>query len=326
MTRRPISVTVVTGFLGSGKTSLLNTIIEQNPNKKFTIIENEFGAVNIDRELIKKVDGTKIYELTNGCACCTMNQELGTTLNSLIMSGLEYDNLIIEASGVADPASLISTFLSGDRVRRFFKLDAVICIVDAGNVMKQLESFEETEKQIAIAQKVIVNKTDTISEDQRQEIEQRLHAINPTADFNFAEFAKVQTLNFLDCNAYGVETVESTLFKDITLRSVGHNPGSQHKINSFAYVATGLFKMESFSFWLDSYLFYNKHNILRIKGILAFNDLSRRIVLQAVQDSVVIDQSEPWGDKDPFVKIVFIGKQLNEEELTEGLNKLIIKN
>ena len=145
---KTIPVTIITGFLGSGKTTFLNHIIKENQTKKFAIIENEFGAINIDSELVIKTN-ENIFELTNGCICCTLNGDLSALLNKLVTGDYDFDHLIIETTGIADPAAVAAVFLTDYNIQTIFKLDGVICLLDTQNVLSVLGVEEEASKQIA---------------------------------------------------------------------------------------------------------------------------------------------------------------------------------
>jgi len=324
---KKIPVTIITGFLGSGKTTLLNNLLEKYKNKRFAIIENEFGDINIDRSLISKTEGSTIYELSNGCICCTLNKELGTTLNSLILSYASYDHLIIESTGIADPGDIVQTFLSGKRVQRYYELDSVICVIDALNVLLQLKENEETRKQAALADTILINKSDCIDHQKTELIRKELAAINSSARIYSTTYTNINDYQLLEVFAFAPRKLEKE-FSAIDFSKVkpAFENGNGHNITSHSFYFKGGFEFSKFSFWMESFLLFNTNRIYRVKGIINLHNNNRKYIVQGVNASLSLSQGSEWDtNEERCSKLVFIGKNLGKEELKENLITLLYK-
>jgi G3E family GTPase len=323
MAKKAIPVTLITGFLGAGKTSLLNEVLKENPKANFLIIENEVGNVNIDSSLVKQNANSKLFELTSGCICCSLNTELGTLLNSIILSGFQYDYILIEATGVADPSQIISMF-TGVRIQRYFKLDSVVCIVDANSFINRVDEFEEAYKQIAESDMLLINKCDLVSFEQLKEVEERVAAINPFAKVEKTEFGKLKGSKILDSELFQPDKTEKSIIDFSNLSIVKPTQNHTHQIQSIAVKIPGSFRMDRVSSWFEDYLMFNYNKVLRIKGVLSIEDMKHKIIIQSVGPDYQITQGNLWGqDEKHESNIVFIGTDLNENEIREGLNSLL---
>ena len=325
MENKKIPVTIITGFLGSGKTTLLNNLIEKYKNKRFAIIENEFGDINIDRSLISKTEGSTIYELSNGCICCTLNKELGITLNSLIMSYASYDHLIIESTGIADPGDIVQTFLSGKRVQRYFELDSVICVIDALNVLQQLKENEETRKQAALANTILINKSDCIDKQKTDLIREELAVINSSARLHSTTYTNIDDYQLLEVFAFAPQKLEQEFSAiDFSLVKPAFKNGNGHNITSHSFCFNGGFELSKFSLWMESFLLFNTNRIYRVKGIINIHNDDRKYIVQGVNASLSLSQGSAWDtNEERCSKLVFIGKNLEKNELEENLVTLM---
>lgn len=319
-------VTIITGFLGAGKTTLLNDILLRNPGTDFLIIENEAGEINIDVELLDKANKNNVFELSNGCICCSLNTELGMLLNSIIISNIKYDYVLIEATGMADPGQVINMF-SGARVQRYFNLDGVVCLVDAETFLNRLNDFNEIRRQIAQSDIVLINKTDLVTSDILLKTEQQVSEINPLARLERTENSCIDGIKILNCGLFKPASVEKSVTDFSNLSFVAKERGHAHKIQTLSYTIPGHFDMEKLSFWLDDFLFFNINNVLRIKGILSIEDMQHKIVLQSVGDNFHISQGSLWQENENREnRIVFIGSNLDSTELEKNLYALISKS
>jgi G3E family GTPase len=203
---RPIPVTVLTGYLGAGKTTLLNRILSGNHGKKYAVIVNEFGEIGIDNDLIVESD-EEIYEMNNGCVCCTVRGDLIRVVEGLMRRPGRFDAIIVETTGLADPAPVAQTFFMDDDVRAKTQLDAVVALVDAKHLPLRLKDSREAEDQIAFADVVVLNKTDLVSADELARIEATVRAINPSAKIHRAERANVAIAEILDRGAFDLQRV-----------------------------------------------------------------------------------------------------------------------
>ncbi len=325
MNNTPKPVTIITGFLGAGKTTLLNKIIQSNPSTNFLIIENEAAALNIDREFIYEADGNKVFELSNGCICCSLNTELGTLLNSIIISNIEYDYLLIEATGMADPGHLINMF-SGRRTQKYFKLDGVVSLVDSSSFLKRLNEHYEVRKQIALSDILLVNKTDLVEPDKLSKIEQQLSTINPFARIEKTKYSKADTIQILNCNLFHPSNVEKSLDNLDKLSSISPVREHAHKIETISITIQGDFEVQKLSAWLDIFLFANPGNILRIKGIISVEGIQHKLALHSVGDNFQISQGNYWEENEEREsRIVFIGSNLDKNLIEKNLSSVVKK-
>jgi len=325
-----IPVTIVTGFLGAGKTTMLNNLISSCKNKKFAIIENEFGEINIDSDLVVGVKGENIYELSNGCVCCTLNKELIFVLHDLLNSETAFNHLLIETTGIADPASVVQPFILDQNIQMDFRLDSVICLVDARIIEDILDEQSEAFQQIAYSDTVIVNKTKEVTQEKLESVRKRIQKISPLSKIYETNFSDVSEFNILDTYSYEPKSLTkfsidfSRLSNYQQVYTAQKVQPKKHEIDSYGFVIPGNFNETSFMYWLDAFLEFNQKNIFRIKGILSIQGSSNKIVLQAVRDMALVSKAEAWGkDETRNSKIVFIGKQLKADQIEKSLHTLI---
>ncbi|TCO06036.1 CobW family GTP-binding protein [Natronoflexus pectinivorans] len=319
--KKPIPVTIVTGFLGAGKTTFLNKLLKKNQKKKFLIIENEAGNINIDGGLIDKKENVLI-ELTNGCICCSLNSELGSLLNSLILSNTWYDNIIIEATGMADPSEIIQLFM-GNRAQQYFRLDAVIGLVDAGLFSSQFEKFTEIRRQIAQSDIILINKTDCVEEQVLTDLTNQIHAINPFAELHKTQYAETGEIKMIDSFSYKPGKIEKKI-SDFSSFKPAVSANNSHGINTFGFSIEGKLNVEKFSFWLEDFIYTNAENLLRIKGVLNVPDMKHKIILQSVSGHFQVLNGSEWNKTEPRInQLVFIGTDLNREEIEKSLFEFI---
>ena len=324
MPRKKMMVTVITGFLGAGKTTVLNNLIEKHKDRKVVIIENEFGEINIDRKLIAGIEGNNIYELSNGCLCCTLNNEFGVLLNSLILSNIECDHLVIETTGIADPGDIIQTFLRGGRIYEYFELACVLCVVDAVNFRKEISESSEAAKQVALADVILLNKMDLVDESVVPEIKKEIRALNKEAEIIPAVKGETDKYNLEMNTFYSPLVVEEKLLK--TLKSEQHEHHHEehnHEIKSYSFALKGEYPLRKFAVWLDAFLIFSA-SVYRVKGILNVEGEENRYILQAVNKAFSILEGSPWKQEEERLnELVFIGKEINSEELEMSLHKML---
>jgi G3E family GTPase len=330
-----IPVTIITGFLGSGKTTLLNQLITDHPEKQFAIIENEFGEIGIDGGLIVGTD-ENIFELSNGCICCSLNDGFYKTITKLLDSPYPFNHLLIETTGIADPDSIINAFFSSEAIQLHFRIDSVICLADCTNMEDLMDEQPEVRKQLALADVVLLNKADTIQPAYLENIKKIIADISSMAEIYPVKFAKVEGINLLDLKAFSAKTIEkSTMsFKNLSpFKGAVSNPNSlvskpahhhhKHEISSHGFIIPGSFDMDKFSFWMQHFLFFNRDTVFRVKGIVSFYDMPEKHIFQAVQDSFIFETGTEWGAESRFSKLVFIGKKLNHDKLEDNLYQLL---
>ncbi|ASB48256.1 CobW family GTP-binding protein [Alkalitalea saponilacus] len=319
----PIPVTIVTGFLGAGKTTFLNGLLKKHPKSKFLIIENEAGNINIDGMLLEKNDNN-VIELTDGCICCSLNAELGTLLNSLILAGAKYDYLIIEATGMADPSEVIQLFM-GNRAQQYFRLDAVVALVDAGLFLSQFTKYEEIRRQLAQSDIILINKTDLATEADIKKITGKIKTLNPFARLFETKFGETPDINILDSWSYQPGKIEKSIIDFSSFKPVASNTKKRHGISTFGFTIEGNLNAKRFSFWLEDFLFTNSDKILRIKGVLSIHDMKQKIILQSVSGNFQVLNGSAWSEPEARKsRMVFIGTGIDEVALEEALQALTV--
>lgn len=322
-----LPVTIITGFLGSGKTTLLNHIIKKHKEKRFVILENEYGEENIDGSLIKKELDNKLFELSNGCICCTLNDDLGAVLMEILRSRTSFDHLIIEATGIANPADIIRNFVVGDILPEKFEIDSVICLLDAKWFLRQFEDHHELRKQVVQSDTVLINKSDLASANTIHDISALVKEINPFANIHLAKFGISKQLELLDTKAYQAPNVEKNLidFKN-TIPDLFGRKDSAHHIKSLTFTLEGSVVMDKFTEWMDRYMYVNTGKLYRIKGILNLSSVDYKVVLQSVYDHCNFQRGSLWRNGEMRKStLVFIGTGLYEKELRERLKEFFTK-
>ena len=251
MANDKIPVTIITGFLGASKTTLLNALIENNPNKKFAIIENEFGDIPIDQELVVNAkDG--IFELANGCICCSLNVELGELLQKLMSDEYDFNHLIIETTGIAEPDGIAAAFIGGNRSSKFI-LDGTICIADAHDIIINLKERGEALKQVAFADVIVLNKTDLVTEEELNEARDSLRDDNVEAPIIDCRYGKVSE-NLLTLNAYDGDQLENKLLNP-------HHHHYQNELVAHSFEFGKPLISEKFEHWISTLLFLSGYKI-----------------------------------------------------------------
>ena len=339
MEQERIPVTIITGFLGAGKTSLLNKLIGKHPEKKFAIIENEFGETGIDGGLIATATDA-IFELNNGCICCSLGEDFLHTLETLLGSSYEFDHLLIETTGIADPSGIVDAFISGNTVQQRFRIDSVVCVADAENMEDIFDEQPEVRLQLALSDLVLLNKTDCVHSDYLTHLTGLIKQVAPMAKIVNTTFCNVDGTAVLDTNSFSGEVVEkSTLSfcgmdfpekKQVGQKSFIHNPQShtptpKHDISSVGFTFEGSFDVNKFGLWMQNYLYFNHENIFRVKGIMSFDQTEDQFVFHAVRSSFMFEVGKPWGNAARFSKLVFIGKNISGQELEANLLQLLAK-
>ncbi|NJN25126.1 MAG: GTP-binding protein [Cyclobacteriaceae bacterium] len=310
MTKNKIPVTIVTGFLGAGKTTLLNGLIEAHPQTKFAIIENEFGDIPIDQELvINAKDG--IFEMSNGCICCSLNTELGELLRKLSDDAYQFDHLIIETTGIAEPDGIAAAFVGANKATRFY-LDGTICLADARDIVKNLQERGEAIKQVSFADLIVLNKTDLVDMPEREMAIAHIKKFNAEAPVIETQYGKLPPES-LKLQAYDGLKLENTL-----LNPQHHHHHNELVAHSFEFGAPLL--ADKFEHWINMLLFLSGYQIYRIKGILQLEGESHKVVFQSVRSNSKIDLGSQWQPGEiRKSKIVFIGHNIKKEPLEKGL-------
>ena len=316
-----IPVTIITGFLGSGKTTLLNRFIREYPEKKFAIIENEFGEISLDSELIIGIDNNNICELANGCICCTLNDDLADLLKDLLRSGKKFDHLLVETTGIADPSTVVQVFFSDYEVKTRYLMDSVICLVDTLNFSTSLKEGHEAREQVCMSDLILLNKVDLASPEMIRESREYIERLNPHASIMEGSFAVSEGDGLLDTYTYQTESVARYA---LDISGSGNSGAKRHEMGTHSYIFPGDFDIEKFSFWIEYFLSINQTSILRMKGILSFSGNPHKMVLQSVRNSFLLDDGDFWApDQERINRLVITGRDLDFDEIGEALKSLM---
>lgn len=319
---RKIPVTVITGYLGSGKTTLLNHILTGQRQRKVAVIVNEFGEAGIDGQLVEKDDNEQLIEFNNGCLCCTVRGDLIETISRLRQRNSELDAIMIETTGLADPAPVASTFFVSDEVRAGTRLDAFVTVVDAVNLEKNLAQSVEAEEQVAFADIVILNKTDLVDEMQLKRIEGTVRTLNPVARLFRTTFGAVDLANILDVDAFQLEAKLQVDPEFLGEHEHAHDPS----ISSLVLREERPIDMNRFMSWIGPLLQEQGDQYLRTKGVFSAAGFNERIVFQSVRMLTTVVRHQPWkASEHRGTEYVVIGRDLDRKFLEDGLSTCIAR-
>ncbi len=323
----PIPVTVLTGFLGAGKTTLLNRLLRETNGKRYAVIVNEYGEIGIDGDLVVGAE-EEVYELNNGCVCCKLRGDLVRVVSNLVRRPGGFDGILIETTGLADPAPVAQTFQLDDLLRQHTRLDSVICVADARHLPMQLSSTPEAALQLAQADMVLLNKADLADEAMLAAAEQAVAEVNPTAELRRVVRGELPLSQLLDRGAFDnarLRLPSLGLGKPASDSSPhGYRPvdAGRHTVgvSSVSIAFNRRFERTRFLPWLQRLVIEHGADLLRAKGILAFSGESRRFVFQAVHMTVDSGMGRAWAAGEAVEsKLVFIGRRLDESTLREEL-------
>ncbi len=314
-----IPVTIITGFLGAGKTTLLNEIIGQHPDKKFAIIENEFGEIGIDNELIIGAEDG-IFEMSNGCICCALSSELKELLLKLYDRRDTFQHLIIETTGIADPSAVAAAFVTDPQVQVHYRLDAILCMVDSKHLESNLLSEKEAAQQLSYADVLIFNKTDLVETSYLERLKTMVSNINPFAKVLETKYGKVNTPPLLELAAFDPSSIEKG-----TQQLAKHHDHQHQHITSQSYRFDQDFDLIKFRHFIQVLLLFQGARIFRMKGILSIVDIEERIIFQSVQTQSVFRKGSTWqADEKRTSCLVVIGHGLDRSAFEKKLKECLV--
>ncbi|KQP26552.1 GTP-binding protein [Methylobacterium sp. Leaf100] len=310
-----IPVTVLTGYLGAGKTTLLNRILTENHGKRYAVIVNEFGEIGIDNDLVIGAD-EEVFEMNNGCVCCTVRGDLIRIMDGLVKRRGKFDAIIVETTGLADPAPVAQTFFIDEDVGGAARLDAVVTVADAKWLADRLKDAPEAKNQIAFADVILLNKADLVEPADLDRVEGLIRSINPYAKVHRTSRCDVPLGEVLDRNAFDLSRI---LDIEPDFLEEGHHHHHDDEMQSVSARIDGPVDPEKFMPWISTLTQVQGPDILRCKGIVAFPEEPQRFVFQGVHQILDGDLQGPWKDGEARVsRVVFIGRKLDPEAIRAG--------
>jgi G3E family GTPase len=325
MSSNLIPVTILTGFLGSGKTTLLNYILKQPHGHRIAVIENEFGEAGIDNELLVQDRDEQIIEMNNGCICCTVRGDLVRILGELVAKKdagtLHFSRVVIETTGLADPAPVAQTFFVDEDIGQRYLLDAIVTLVDAKHAPAQLDEHHEAQEQVGFADRILLTKTDLVAHEALLKLRQRLARMNPRAKISEARHGVAAIDDLLDIRGFNLNAILET--EPDFLSDVSHEHDDD--VSSFVFREQRPLDLERMEDFLGGIVQVYGAQMMRYKGILNIHGTDQRIVFQGVHMLMGSEMGSAWKDDEVRAsKIVFIGKNLPREILEKGLAQCVV--
>jgi G3E family GTPase len=351
-----IPATILTGFLGSGKTTLLKRVLSEAHGQKIAVIENEFGEENIDNEILVADTTENIIQMSNGCICCTIRDDLRATLHDLAekkrKGELDFDRVVIETTGLADPGPVAQTFFMDDEVAEQYLLDSILTLVDAKHAAEQLNDRQEARRQVGFADQIFISKSDLVSAEDLDALTHRLKHMNPRAPMRATHFGEVSLKEVFDLRGFNLNAkldIDPDFLKaddhahehhdhehgehcdhpshksDQGHGHEGHHHHHDDDVKSFVYRATRPFNPAKLEDFLGAIVQVYGPRMLRYKGVLDMEGTDRKVIFQGVHQLMGSDLGPPWAEGEPRTsKMVFIGIDLPRDILVQGLDQSLV--
>jgi len=321
-----VPVTILTGFLGAGKTTLLNRILKESHGHRIAVIENEFGEAGVDNEILLQDREEQIVEMNNGCICCTVRGDLVRILGELKAKrdagALGFDRVIIETTGMADPGPVAQTFFMDEAIGGYYLLDSIITVVDAKHAEKQLDEFTEAQEQVGFADRILLSKTDLVSEPEVESLKHRLARINPRAPVRRVHFGETPIAEILDIRGFNLNAI---LELEPGFLDEDHHEHDD-AVHSFVFRTERPFDGVKLEEFLSGMIQVYGPDMLRYKGVLQLQDNPHRVVFQGVHMLMGGDLGKPWDPAERRESVlVFIGRNLPEDLFVQGLEQCLAR-
>jgi G3E family GTPase len=344
-----IPATILTGFLGSGKTTLLKRVLSEAHGQKIAVIENEFGEENIDNDILVSDVKEQIIQMSNGCICCTIREDLRATLQDLAQKKrkgeLDFERVVIETTGLADPGPVAQTFFMDDEIAESYLLDSILTLVDAKHANQQLDDRQEARRQVGFADQIFISKADLVSQEDLEALQHRLRHMNPRAPQKAVHFGEVALTEVFDLRGFNLNakldidpdflTEDDHAHHDhehgenCDHPSHGHGAGHHHHhdddVKSFVFRSDRAFDPARLEDFLGAIVNIYGPRMLRYKGVLNMAGTDRKVIFQGVHQLMGSDLGPRWGDGEKKAsKMVFIGIDLPKDILLQGLEQSLV--
>lgn len=340
-----IPVTIVTGFLGAGKTTLINKVLKENHDKHPAVIINEFGEVGVDHEIVLDVE-EEIYQMNNGCICCTLRSDLSNMLKAILnakeKNKLPLDQVLFETTGLADPSPIAQTFFRIPFLKEHFYIDSVIAVVDAKNILMQLEKREEPLLQIAFADKILISKVDQVTPQELAQVKAAVKQINQFVEIQEVDLQHFDVNQIFDQQLFQPDEHQmEELVEEQQVHEAHHHDEEEHHhehgehdhdhhehlhhidVASFAIEEDRPLDLKKINRWLNELIFMFGMDMYRYKGILSIKGVDQQIIFQGVNMAFDISKGKDWGDLPRKSSLVFIGKDLPEKMLRSAFQDCV---
>ncbi len=347
-----IPATILTGFLGSGKTTLLKRVLEEAHGQKIAVIENEFGEENIDSEILVSDTQEQIIQMSNGCICCTIREDLRATLRDLAekkrKGELDFDRVVIETTGLADPGPVAQTFFMDDEIAESYLLDSILTLVDAKHAATQLDERQEARRQVGFADQIFISKTDLVAQDEVEALIHRLKHMNPRAPQKAVHFGDVALSEVFDLRGFNLNAkldIDPDFLKEEEhaqhehhdhapgehcdhpshSQASGHHHHHDDDVKSFVFKSDRAFDPAKLEDFLGAIVNIYGPRMLRYKGVLHMKGTDRKVIFQGVHQLMGSDLGPPWAEGEKrSSKMVFIGIDLPKDIFLQGMEQSLV--